>query len=365
MTERPSGNQHDNGQDNLQRAKDTVEAGLLGGLSGLISYGITRFLSDHELAEKVGTGVGGALAASSIGVRFSLRSMQEAVEYAEQNKTVKSRLKTIQADLEAAVGLGAAAAITGFEAGGLKAALIGAGTGALIGGLGTHLTFSEGLKDLPEIIPEGNSTTRDNSFPEWKDGKRLSPVYRVSSIEDLKEFRSINKESIVKNASNIARKSNSPGYIDASWMTAAVIIIPNLQHYPIEDPQINTVLGVIKQESSDMKISDSTDSLFVHPCPNSENFWPSRTIFENAFAGTRSFDEDKWRYWRETSWKYGAIILVQYQNPDIVGDDPEKIVDNYWLLDIEVEDEGLKKKRRKGSPEPNTKLEPIPGLLEI
>lgn len=361
MQERNSGSSPKEKTPKWARPKYTLVSGLLGGYFGGLSYGITRIFSDNESAQRIGLGVGGGFAAGILGASFSTFSMDEANRYALQGEKAKSRLKVVQAVVEGAAGFGATGAIAGFESKGLASAVIGAGTGVVVGGFGSYLKYKERTKGLSAlVIPPGNSVERDTGFPDAKELVQYPPVYRVSSLSDLKEFREVNKRALVKAGSWVSGKADQPDDMGETRFVSAVFIVPNLRHFPAMDPQEDTTLfGKVKERSFDMRLNDTSDNVVAHPCLHSYAFWPYQTIFEDLLGESRYFNDDKWEYWRDRSWDHGVVILAQYQTTGFsrfsgLDPNPKNVIDNYWLLDVLSKEGGVKKRVKERKPKGET-----------
>ncbi len=303
-------------------------AGAVGSFLGLPAYGISRILTDQEMALKVGLGVGGGVASAGLGVSLSSLSMQRAENYIDQGREGRAHLEVARAILEGGLGFGVAAAIPGIESSDPVHTAIGAVGGTLLGSFCSFLKYRERIKPFPELIlPPGNSVQRDMSFPRSLDGIAYPPVFRATSLRDLIEFREVNKEVIMKWAgATIPTETNDPNSIAALRLVTSVAIIPELQHYPVLDP---------KEQTSDMILRNGEDTITVHPCRDTFMVWPYQTRFESIFGKSRTFEGSKWRSWRERSWRNEVVLLTQYQTRgNFSYPTPGTISDHYWLLDI-------------------------------
>lgn len=363
MIERPTEENPDNRPSKFARPKAVVADVFLGGLSGGIAYGISSLVaSGEDTPSKVGIGVGTGVVSMGLGTSLGNLSMDEAESYAQQGRKTKSRLKAIEAIIEYGVGCGAAGSLPGIESGSLTHAVVGAGIGFAFGGLAGRFIYRDRTKPIPEPELPDNSMERDTSFPDRKDGVKLPPVYRVASLDDLKEYREALKIKLLKDSERLPRKSNTrPDQLGVSRFATAVIIIPGLQHYPALDPQEDEILfGAMHEKSLDMTLHGDNNNIVVHPLLHSEMFWPYQTIFENIALGNKQFSDKEWENWRDRSWKNGVVILAQFQtpNPLKIASNPEDVIDNYWLVDILSYEDGEKEKREEKVPTGN--LVPIP-----
>jgi hypothetical protein len=351
------------------RLTSIAAGGTAGTFFGGITYATARLLTDNEHAIYWGVGVGGSLASAGTGATLAAHSLGEAQDHRESGNKGKSRLKVAQATIEAAFGFGAAGGIAGFESTGVSGAIAGAVAGAALAGGSTLLQYRERTRKFPElIIPAGSSIQRDRRFPERAAGHEFPPVFRVTSLKDLKEFREINKELLTREAFEVPKHSNTPTHSSARGMRflSAIMIVPDLQHYPIADPKDRrTNLGGVSlvEKNTDMTLTDSTDSIVVHPCKDSLWFWPEPTLFEDKVGTSRYLNEDKWGYWMDKSWKHSALVLVQYQGPgSFIGDkpNPHEVVDNYWLIDLDTRQDGIRRKVRQPQPVMDSAFDPRP-----
>jgi len=151
MTERLGNlNQPQEIAENLSTRKVLFVGSLCTAFYGATSYGIAE-LAGLRPSGEIAIGVGGSIGAGTAGIVISVETAKRAKELALQGKTIRSFLKTVQASIEAAVGLGGSGAIAGFEAAGVKGAITGAAVGTLIGGIGSFegnmLIRNSALKD--------------------------------------------------------------------------------------------------------------------------------------------------------------------------------------------------------------------------
>lgn len=340
MTERQTGENPYGKPTSLDRVKAVGTSVALGGVFAIPSGLIAHFAGANDnLTKKIATGFGSVAIMVGVATSFSHLSMDEAEYYAEQGKTLKSRLKVLQATLEAGAGAGAAGGIIGYETGSLMRAAIGAGICIIGGTSSTLIEYSERTRAFPNLnYPSDNSVYLDTSFPNRKEGTKFPPVFIASSLKSWQDFRAINKERIFKWAHyDVPNKSDEPMTLNNQRLVTSVVIIPNVYHYPALDPELDEILlGKIKVKSIDMKLADQNESIVVHSTLNSFNFWPDQTIFEDSIG--RHFNEGVWKHWKERSWNYGVVLLTQYQAPtmsNIRGTRKiEEVVDNYWLLDV-------------------------------
>ncbi len=331
-----------------------------GGLFGGLSYGLASIFTDRFLAERIGLGVGGTLLMGGLGATNSNISLDRAEDYLEQGRNGEARLQVARAILEGAAGYGAAGGLIGIEAGNsINSLIIGSAIGIFLGASGTFIQYRERVRPFPNlIIPDGNSTQRDLSFPDRQGGTKFPPVFRASTLRDFKEFREINKERIVRWALSIPSESEDPTSLAASRLVTSIAVIPNIRHFPAFDPKKDGTMKLVDE------ITD--DNLIVDPCKDAFLLWPYRTSFESMVAGNRTFEQKLWNKWRDISWRHDVVLLAQYQTSSKLDDRaPEKASDHYWLLDV-VSDKGDHRRRaRRRSPEDNKALilNPVPNHI--
>lgn len=331
-------------KDRIRHIRNTIAAAGVGGiLFGGITYAVSNLFTGSDNAERLGTVVTGSSASAMAGIGLSNISLGRAEDHLEQGKKDKAKLKVIRASLESAAGFGTAGAFVGFNTGSLTNTLIGTGLGVAFGGYGVIWEYERRTRPFPNfIIPSGNSMERDITFPDREGGVKFPPVFRTLSLRDLKEFRKVNKEKIIKWAGGIAHvpeKSSNPNSPGADRLVTSVIIIPNLQHYPAFDPEGTPCMKLV-----DVK---NNEEIVVYPNKESHSFWPYQTCFEARFGESRYFLEEEWNAWKDQSWNHNVTLLVQYQknysafsksflkkafSSSYPGFD--EISDNYWLLDI-------------------------------
>lgn len=335
-------------------AKTILLSGLLGTMSGGPAYLVARFLTDQETAQRWGLGVGIGTAAAMAGAKLTHLSIERAEKFAKAGRTVRARWEVARALVEGAVGFGTVGTIIGIGTENIAVGLAGTGTGLLLGALASYFSYKERVKPFPElIVPEGNSVTRDMNFPESTDGKRYPPVFEAESLKAALEFRELNKERIVRWATSIPDRSNSPDALNASMLATSVFIIPNTRHFPAQDPEGN----------QDMRLSDVADirmGIIAHPNKHTFMTWPHQTVFEDKFGESTYFNDKYWQAWREVSWSEKVVILMQYQTSNPLNITPESVWDNYWLLDILENKRGPKRGVRRRVPQPQRRI--IPNL---
>lgn len=112
---------------------DGLVAASVGGASlGVLVEFIGRTSGRSGVGPEVGVGLGGMVAAACLG---SLSS-EKAMELARQGKTLRAYLKAVEATIESALAMGVPGAAAGFEAAGVKGAIIGGATGVFMGAVG-------------------------------------------------------------------------------------------------------------------------------------------------------------------------------------------------------------------------------------
>lgn len=317
-------------------AKAIEQAGLsavVGALVGGLTYGGVGLFTDGSHAERWGLGVGGFLAGVGFGAMMSNLSLERAEMFHRSGRKREFGQMLLQATIEGAFGVGMGAGMAGYEINGVSGAMIGLGIGLLFGGYSTRLNFRTRIERFPQLeTPAGNSTVRDTSFPDRSEGRILPLVYRASSLSDFVEFRAANKEILVQKAGRVSSLSDRPdsGNRNAKYLTATAII-PDVSHNPSES---------IHEQGKDMQLTDGLVYIAAHPCEGSSLFWPNKTIFEEVVGPSRIFSERKWNKYRNSSWQNMILLLCQYQIPGMNSEraNPplDRVVDNYWLLDINV-----------------------------
>lgn len=234
------------------------------------------------------------------------------------------------------------------------------------------VTFGEyksRIKPFPElVIPQGNSVRRETKYIDRKDGIKFPPIFSARSLKDVLEFREVNKEAIMKwvNPRVIYGKSDAP--TKAPRLATCVFIISEAQHFPAADPKEDTV---------DMNLYDldGKTNITVHPIKDDAvgNLWPYATCFGSTvgeIGDDKYFKKNQWLNERDVSWRKPVVVLVQYQdqNPQLNPfktdyPTPERIADNYWLLDILGErgkNTGKRRRVERAVPSQRLVLDPYP-----
>jgi len=327
------------------RLKTIVAGAATGYLFGGLSWGISHLLTDEDHSRTIGVGVGVGFAAAGVGASLSHHSMEEAELYKRKGQIAKARMKLAQAITEASSGFGTAGALPGIADGNPLKIALGAGIGAVLGGTTVLIAYQERTKPYPQLeYPEG--VEMDTSFPEMGEGIKYPPVFRAASLEGFKKFREVNKRTILNWVhAEPPTKKNDPNDLLAQRLSTAIVIIPDIQHFPIDDP-----------EGDDMKLRDRTNSQEVQLAQHTFMFWPHSTCFEDS---NRLLNKSAWNYWKEKSWKHGVVLLAQYQKSGFGSKyKVEEVVDNYWLVDISTKEKGIKKKTKEDAPQ--GQLSPVP-----
>lgn len=341
---------------------DAPTAALLstfsGGMFGGISYGISRFALDENLANRIGLGVGFGVGGLMAGTTLSIVSQEEALQHAIRGEVGRSRLKVLKSSVEAAMGYGSAGFISGYEARGFGGAAIGAVAGTVVGFGGMYQTGSRipelayAYKNLiipvrePSTFPEYN-VTRDPRFNENEVNSFVPPVYQAPNIGVLKGFRSAQLEKIYSESKNLKGIYRHPNVL-VFHLEQAVFIVPDVTHYPVQDPKTDKFLfGKLEEPSERIQLNSPGESLIAKPYKEGGRLiWPYGTEFQRQ----GEFNEEQWKYWKEISWKKSAVILAKRTvNRDKVKEQSECPVDEeYFLIDILLDspERGIKKRKK-------------------
>lgn len=110
--------------------KDVIlVSSLVGGFYGAIGYGI--------FGRQAGTETAAGLGGTFVGMLFGIQSSDRAEELAQEGKAIRAMFKAVQSSIEHALGIGTGGAAAGYEVAGMKGAIVGAVSGAFIGGVGS------------------------------------------------------------------------------------------------------------------------------------------------------------------------------------------------------------------------------------
>ncbi|MDO8487119.1 MAG: hypothetical protein Q7S45_02420 [Candidatus Curtissbacteria bacterium] len=353
MSERE--NPKDSRNINMDHKTAALVGGLVGGMFGGIGYGATRLLADSGLANRVGVGVGVGLGAFMGGYMAGVGSHIEAEKLAVQGKVGNAIMKAWQAALEAGTGTGISGALTGYEFWGTQGAVVGGIVGAVLS-TPTFLMLSKDLRTTGIVFRDIIHPALDpKNFPQFnvlKDPLSLEkditvehpPVYQAETIADMQGFRQAQVDEVIAKAPQMQKHFRIPEVV-LSRMGPAIFIIRDLAHYPAFDPKENEVSfkGLIKDPNMSMQLVDASgDKIIVGPHPEPmRSIWP----LQSEFAGTGGdFDENRWKYWRENSWKRAVVVLAERTttrpkiNETTFG--PLEATDTYKLIDILVERPG-------------------------
>ena len=334
MHERDSG---PNKSKSIGKAEVIGASIIVGGFSG-IGYGITRLVSDSELAEKVGIGTGGATAGLLIAALLAKESERKAEKYAIQGKIKEAVIETIRASAKGAVGLGISGAVPSYEGAGLEGAVIGGtigaslGVGAFVHSLQYIREIGKAYRDIvhpaidPKTFPQFD-ILKDELFDEEDILLENPPVYMAGSIADMQGFRQAQVDLVVEKSKSIKRNlvhETRNHDVILNRMSSAIFIISDVSHFPVYNPQ----------DKSTLQIRDSEDNLITQQLKSPPYIWDYDTAFAGEFM---SFNEKRWQYWRENSWKYDvALLAVRKIKEKDDGDDGISIeaADQYYIIDI-------------------------------
>lgn len=314
---------------------------LIGGFGGMITGGST-FLASNALGREDSGQIGGtafAIGTLAMAGRMSTGiSLHEAEDSRDEGNLSRMRLKVAQACFENSIGwsLGSGA-LSIIMTNSINHAVVTAGAAAALGSAESIREWRRRTRPFPELItPDGNSTKQDLSYPDRKDRFKLPPVFTADSIKDFKEFRDINKRRIIEWSKKVpVIGAKLPKIESAPLLLTSVVILPNIRHFPAMNPE----------DDNDVRLMDEDDFIIASRVNHSAPFWSEPTIFEDELAGMRSFYKSEWQRWRNRSWKESVAILVQYRNTNdsprpFREEDPNKVLDRYWLLDIFSDEDG-------------------------
>lgn len=337
----------------------TILGSVSGGIFGGIGYSVTRFLADSDLANRVGIGIAADLGTFMWGIMAGIGSQQEAEKLAIQGRVGNATRKSWQSALEAGTGIGLSGALTGYEFGGTEGALIGGIIGTIISTPG-FLMMSRDLKATGIVFRDVIHPALDpKNFPQFnvsKDALSLEkdiaiehpPVYQAQSIADMQGFRQAQVDEVLAKTPLMQRQFKIPEVV-LGRMKAAIFIIPDLAHFPAFDPKEDEVSfkGLVKDPNVSMQLTDSNGNRLIvkpHTDPTS-TIWPRQTEFEGKSPATeRDFNANRWKYWKEISWKKTVAVLAERTterskiNATTFG--PIEATDTYRLIDIFMEDPG-------------------------
>lgn len=194
-------------------------------------------------------------------------------------------------------------------------------------------------------------------------GKKYPKVYQAEGIEDMQRRRAEQAKGLYGRVGIVPSThfGSQPGgvyHVDNN----AIVYLPEVQHYPALDPQedIRKLGGATLHDNLGMRLSDQSDiqGILVWCYEHSFFDFPFPTVFDNIDPfGNAIFSKDKWKAYREVSWRRSVILLAQYselskaelQKLKVEGaqftDDYKPVTELYWLLHI-FDPEGIV--RRKG-----------------
>lgn len=195
-------------------------------------------------------------------------------------------------------------------------------------------------------------------------GKEYPRVFKAESLEDMQEGRAEMAKGIRRQMDVMIPMINfgdQPGGIYGPKVSS-VIYLPPLQHYPAMDPKgdIKRLYGLTLHDNHAMTLYDQTGKINVWFYENSYLDFPFTTCFQDEdFRGNRRFNLERWKAWREVSWKYPVILFAQYSEATgsffkhafeelktgPVQDQP--VTEYYWLLHIFGSGKGLQRRIRE------------------
>lgn len=378
MSERKEGNHTEPKEEDPRKKhrltipRATAVASLAGGIWGGLGYGAARLLSSEDIANRVGLGIGLGLGSLMAGVTFDIVAQEEATKLAIQGEVRRAVWKKTKGTIQAAIGCGTSGVAAGFEASGLAGAIIGGTAGATLalGSFSSAKSLRElGIAYRDAIIPIKNpdnfpqySISRNKDFIEDDLDIFETPVYDAPSIGNLKEFRQAQVEEVTKRSKKLSGAYNVPEVLLAR-LKSAVFIVPDVSHYPINDPEKDTILfGKFSEPSERIQLDSPDDNLIASPWKDySRLVWP----YPTEFVPNALFKMEQWLYWKEISWKREVVILAQRKvHQREKNSETPSVEDQYYLIDILLDQSewGLKRRRKKLEEveEPSPEWQPTP-----
>lgn len=207
-------------------------------------------------------------------------------------------------------------------------------------------------------------------------GKKYPRVYQAENIEDMQAGRAGQAKGLHRRVGIVPSThfGDQPGgvyHVDND----AIIFLFEVQHYPAMDPSddIKGLGGATLHDNLGMRLSDKTDAQGILVWYNKDSFlrFPFPTVFDGIDPfGNAIFNKDRWKAYRDVSWKLPIILFAQYskltgaelrqlrQDGAIFDDYHKPVSEQYWLLHV-FDPEGSV--RRRGRERIATPVrEPIP-----
>lgn len=207
-------------------------------------------------------------------------------------------------------------------------------------------------------------------------GKKYPRVYHAESIQDMQQGRAELAKGLHRRVGTIPSTSfgSQPGGLYHED-NDAIIYLPEVQHYPAMDPQddIKRLGGATLHDNLGMRLSDKSDTEGILVWPHKHSFldFPLPTVFDDIDPfGNFIFNIDKWKAYREVSWRRKVILMAQYselsraelkqlKTEGAQFDDMHKpVTELYWLLHI-FDFDGVARKMGRERIATSTR-EPIP-----
>lgn len=333
---------------------------LVGTSAGVITGGVTFFATNamnSQYAEEMGSIVFSSTTLLLAGRMSYGISLNEAEVLKEKGELRKMRAKITQACFESSAGITLLAGATmNAITHDIGHTALGIAVGVATGSADAIEEWRKRNRRFPDLImPQGNSTVRDLSYPERNNAYKLPPVFIADSLKDFKEFREINKKRIVEWSREVPLQDDKLSELENSpLLLTSVVLLPNIRHYPAMDPEDE---GVIK-------LMDSDEHIEASHVRDSSPFWANETAFEDDIIGLRAFDGHEWQRYRNRSWMKNIVLLAQYRNTEGKSRSSKKVnldavMDRYWLIDIDDNDGDYKEEE----PQIEVKVSAVPNTI--
>lgn len=209
-------------------------------------------------------------------------------------------------------------------------------------------------------------------------GKKYPKVYQAESITDMQKGRSEGAKGIHRTPGVLIRPigfGSQPLNLAADGITA-VIYLPEVRHYPAKDPNedIRRMGGATIHDNLGMRLTDDCDPEGILVWYNSHSFihFPYPTRFDDLGPGNNTFfNINKWKAYRDISWKLPVILLAQYteltsgelkrlkEESDDFDDYNKPVTEQYWLLHVFDPEGVVRRKGRERIATPVRKLVPV------
>lgn len=209
-------------------------------------------------------------------------------------------------------------------------------------------------------------------YTEYGFGKKYPRLYTAESIIDMQQDRANHTRGLRLRTPILPSLNfgSQPSMVIANE-TKALIILPEMQHYPVRDPK--------QPEETGMRLTDTSDQEGILVWCHTHSFldYPYRTCFDDPGLNQSTFfSADRWKDFRAVSWKLPVILLAQYTELTkaelqeltkggikLTREEDRPVTEQYWLIHVYDQGTTIKRRQEEKAIVPQRKL--VPELSQV